>query len=67
MIKERNEIIAVKGFNRLILDFVFKEEMNLPAYVSGRVLCDGWYAGRWNAETIESAINAFLAGTLEYN
>lgn len=69
MKRERNETIATKGFNSLILDFVFDElkEFNLPAYVSGRVLNDGWYAGRWSAENIETAIDAFMAGTLDYN
>ena len=69
MKRELNETLATKGFNCLVLDYVFEElkEFGLPAYVSGRVLNDGWYAGHWHADTVETAIDSFLNGTLNYN
>lgn len=63
--REKNEILSQKGFNVLIIDYEFKADNTLPAYCSGRVLCDGWYKCGWIAETREQAIEQFLHNDLK--
>ena len=67
MLREKNEYIAVKGFCYLILDFEFSEDKaaGLPAYCSGRVLCEDLYQYAWTAENRQEAIDRFLHGTLK--
>ena len=62
MMREKNECIARKGFASLILDYEFSANDLLPAYVSCRVLIDGWYNGSITAESREAAIEKFYAG-----
>ena len=67
MIREKNEYIAVKGFCYLVLDYEFSEDTTagLPAYCSGRVLCEDLYRYSWTATTRDEAIEKFLNGTLK--
>lgn len=65
MLREKNEFIAVKGFCYLVLDYEFAADENLPAYCSGRVLCEDLYKYGWHTETKEEAIEKFLNGTLK--
>lgn len=67
MIREKNEYIAVKGFCYLVLDFEYPEDKaaGLPAFCSGRVLCEDLYRYGWITETREEAIEKFLRGTLK--
>ena len=65
MLRELNECLAVKGFCYLILDYEFAADGTLPAYCSGRVLCEDLYRYGWTAESREEAITKFKAGTLE--
>lgn len=67
MLREKNEYIAVKGFCYLVLDYEFEADATakLPAYCSGRVLCEDLFRYYWTAESREEAITKFLNGTLK--
>ena len=67
MLREKNEYIAVKGFCYLVVDFEFEKDdtIGLPAYCSGRVLCEDLFQYHWITETREEAIEKFLHGKLK--
>ena len=56
MLREKNEVIAVKCFASLGLDYEFSD------YVSCRVLIDGWYDCGLIATSRDEAIEKFLSG-----
>ena len=60
----KNECIDSKAFAALILDYEFAEDKNLgwPAYVSCRVLIDGWKRGDIVAANRQEAIEKFRRG-----
>lgn len=64
MMNPKNECIDSIAFAALILDYEFAEDKSLgwPAYVSCRVLIDGWKRGDIVAGSRHEAIEKFRHG-----
>lgn len=62
---EKNEIIARKVFATLVLDYDFPAFGDIPAYVSCRVLHDGYFVSRMHAGSVDEAIERFYRGDYE--
>lgn len=62
MTHEKNELIAVKGFNTLILDYEYAGDAYMQPIATGRILSDGYFLKHVTACSRDQLINNFLHG-----